>query len=359
MTQQIKFINKDKLQFAATLRKNVNAYFKEKNISIKGNWKTILKSIIMFMIYMVPFVLLITAPINVWYVIPLFIIMGIGKAGMGMSVMHEGVHGSSTDKVWLNKLLGGSMYILGSNVFNWKIQHNVLHHAFTNIDGHDEDIASRFMLRLSQHAPLKKVHRFQYIYAFFLYSIFTLVRIINDFQMLWQYKKEGHTDQHKIKLSMEYVKMTGTKLAYFFIVIGLPLLLTSFNWWLILLGFLFMHMTAGIIMGTIFQMAHQVEGADQPLPNAEGNMENEWAIHQLHTTANFARDNRWLSWFIGGLNFQIEHHLFPNINHIHYRNLSLIVEKTAKDFGLPYNYKASFRHAFVSHVRTLKALGRR
>jgi linoleoyl-CoA desaturase len=120
-----------------------------------------------------------------------------------------------------------------------------------------------------------------------------------------------------------------------------------------------MHLTAGFIMGTIFQMAHQVEGVEQPLPNKDGNIENEWAIHQLYTTANFARNSKVLSWFIGGLNFQIEHHLFPNINHIHYKPISLIVEQTAREFGLPYNNKATFGQAFISHVRTLKALGRK
>ena len=359
MAKTLKFINTDKQQFMATVRKNVNDYFKEKGISPKGGWKIILKTIIMITIYLAPFIIMLTVNMSAWFMLPLIILMGIGMAGIGMSVMHEGVHGSSSSKSWVNKLLGGSMYTLGSNVFNWKIQHNILHHSFTNIDGYDEDIQSRVIIRLSKHAPLWKIHRFQYIYAFFLYSLLTINRMVGDFKLFWAYNKAGFAKQHQVKPAIEYMYMIAAKAIYLFITIGLPLLLTNLAWWQVLLGFFIMHLVAGAIMSTVFQMAHQVEGLVQPLPNSDGNIENEWATHQMYTTANFSRNNRFLSWFVGGLNFQIEHHLFPNINHIHYRNISVIVEKTAYDFGLPYIKNASFRQAFVSHVRTLKALGRK
>jgi linoleoyl-CoA desaturase len=146
---------------------------------------------------------------------------------------------------------------------------------------------------------------------------------------------------------------------YFFTAIGLPIIFSGFTWWQVLLGFFIMHCTAGMIMSIVFQMAHIVEGVDQPIPNPSGNIENEWAIHQLQTTANFSRRSRIMNWFIGGLNFQIEHHLFPNICHIHYRKISHIVEKTALEYGLQYNMKTTFVHALVSHTRMLKSLGRK
>ena len=112
-------------------------------------------------------------------------------------------------------------------------------------------------------------------------------------------------------------------------------------------------------MAIVFQLAHVVEDVQQPLPTSEGNIENEWAIHQLQTTANFARNNRFINWFVGGLNFQVEHHLFPNICHIHYRKISYIVERTAREYGLPYHLKPSFISAVASHTRMLKVLGRK
>ena len=353
----IKF-ERDKTQFMSALRKNVNNYFKEKNISTKGNWKLVLKSVVMLSAYLVPFILMLTVPMYGWMIFPLAVIMGIGMAGTGMGVMHDGLHGSAFKKGWLNDLTGSTMYLLGSTTFNWKVQHNVLHHTFTNIDGMDEDIAGHTTLRFSRHAPLKKIHRFQHIYAFFLYSLMTISKLYKDFFQLHNYNKTGITRQQNGKPTWEYLKLIGSKALYFCMAIGLPLLFADFTWWQILLGFLIMHCTAGFLMSIVFQMAHVVEGVDQPLPNQHGNIENEWAIHQLQTTANFSRSNRFLNWCVGGLNFQIEHHLFPNISHVHYRKISHIVERTALEYGLPYNMKPSFIGAIASHARMLKMLGR-
>lgn len=342
----------------AVLKKNVNEYFKEKGISSKGNWKMGVKSAVMLSLYLVPFVLILTLPMAGWMIFPLSILMGIGMAGTGMSVMHDAAHGSFSKKAWLNELLGSTIVLLGTTGFNWKVQHNVLHHTFTNIDGMDEDIGGRELLRFSKHSPLKKIHRFQHFYAYFLYSLMTLSKLIKDFFQLHEYNKSGITKEQNAKPALEYVKLIGTKVIYLLATIGLPLIFSDFTWWQVLLGFIVMHCTGGIIMAIVFQMAHIVEGVDQPLPGKDGNIENEWAIHQLQTTANFSRRSRIMNWFIGGLNFQIEHHLFPNICHIHYRKISLIVERTAREYGLPYNVKSTFAHALVSHARMLKALGR-
>ncbi len=151
--------------------------------------------------------------------------------------------------------------------------------------------------------------------------------------------------------------MSIRKLSYLILILGLPIYFTDFLWWQVLIGFFVMHWVASLILAVIFQLAHVVEGALQPFPSHEGNMEHEFLVHQLLTTADFARNNKVLSWYIGGLNFQVIHHLFPNICHIHYRNLSFIVEKTANEFNLPYNLKPSFGAALRSHVKRLKELG--
>ena len=116
-----------------------------------------------------------------------------------------------------------------------------------------------------------------------------------------------------------------------------------------------MHWVASIILSFVFQMAHVVEGAEQASNIEE--VETNWHVHQLHTTSDFARNNKLLGWYIGGLNFQIEHHLFPNICHIHYNKIAPIVEQTAKEFGIDYNLKSSFIAAFYSHILRLKELG--
>lgn len=355
----VRFVNKDRVQFAATLRKNVGSYFKEKQISMKGTSAMLVKAAIMLSLYFGPFVAILFFPMSAWLLLVLAAVMGIGMAGIGMSVMHDAAHESFSTKGWLNKLFTNTMYLIGGNVFNWKMQHNVFHHTFTNIQGLDEDIRSRVVIRMSHQDPLKKIHRFQYLYVFFLYSLMTLSKLVGEFFQLNEYNKTGVTRQQNAKPRREYFKLILSKAIYLFVAIGLPMLLTSFAWWQVLLGFLVMHLTAGIIMSVVFQMAHVVEGADQPVLNTEGNIDNEWAIHELVTTANFSKKSRLLSWYIGGLNFQIEHHLFPNISHMHYRKIAPIVERTAKEFGLPYNQKRTFLDALISHIKMLKELGRR
>src|SRR6218665_3016583 len=299
----LKFVAKDRGQFTATLRKNVNDYFKEKGISSKGNFKMVFKSITMIACYLTPFILMLTLPMSGWLIFPLSAAMGIGMAGIGMSVMHDAVHGSFSKRTWLNKLFSATMYIIGGNTFNWRVQHNILHHTYTNIEGFDEDIEPKGSLRLSKQTPLKKVHRFQHVYAFFLYCFLTLSRLVSEFFRLSKYNKTGITKQQGANPAREMVRLSLTKAAYLIVIIGLPLIFSGFSWWLILLGFLVMHLVAGILMSTVFQMAHLVEIADQPLPDKLGVINNEWMIHELQTTANFSRKSRWFGWLIGGVNF--------------------------------------------------------
>ena len=356
----IRFANEDKSQetFSSALRKNVNNYFKENNISQNANSTMVIKTIVMVSLYLVPFILLLTINTPTWLAIVYTVIMGIGIAGTGMGVMHDAVHGSYSKKKWVNDLLGGSLYLLGSNVLNWKIQHNVLHHTYTNINEYDEDIDSKGPIRLAEKSQLKWFHKHQYIHAFFFYGLMTLSKTYNDFPQLAKYNKMGLTKGQNGKPNWEFLKMIVRKLLYLALIIGLPLYFTQFNWWQVLIGFFIMHWVAGFILAVIFQLAHVVEGADQPIPSEDGNIDNEFAVHQLLTTSDFARNNFFLNWFVGGLNFQVEHHLFPQICHVHYKKLSYIVEKTAKDFNLPYNLKPTFVSAFMSHVKRLKELGK-
>ncbi|MBI5916018.1 MAG: acyl-CoA desaturase [Bacteroidetes bacterium] len=357
--RNIKFKSHDEMQarFAAAVRKNVDNYFKEKAISPKGNWEIKLKSAAMLAIYLVPFALLLFAPMHGWLALLLAVVMGLGKAGIGMGVMHDAAHGSYSRKRWVNELMSANMYLLGSNVFNWKVQHNVLHHTYTNIDGLDGDIASHGPIRLSEHSPVWKIHRYQHLYAFFLYGLMTLSKMVKDFRQLHVYNKAGITREHRRSPVFEMIKVAVFKAAYLFVFIGLPLLLTGFTVWQVLAGFFLMHWVTGVILSVIFQLAHVVEGADQPLEKTSGIIENDWMVHELQTTADFARNNRLLGWYIGGLNFQIEHHLFPHISHVHYRHIAPIVEQTAHEFGYAYNVKPTFINALTSHVQRLKELG--
>lgn len=347
--------------FVSTLNQRVRGYFTTNQISKHANREMIIKTIIMFGLYITPYVLVVTGVITSPFVLVLVpIVMGFGLAGIGLSVMHDANHGAYSSKPWVNDLIGYSLNFVGANAFNWKIQHNVLHHSYTNIHDHDEDISPRGVLRLSPHTRWKWIHQFQHLYAWFLYGLMTIVWMTTkDFVRIVEYQRSGLMAKHKANVTKEWLIMIFTKLFYVGYLIIIPLFFTALAWWQILVGILIMHYLTGFILAVIFQPAHVTHGTEYPLPDENSNMKTNWAIHQLLTTANFGNRSRWFSWYVGGLNFQIEHHLFPNICHVHYRKIAGIVEETAREFGLPYRSYVTFAGALAGHANLLKELGRR
>ncbi len=320
----------------------------------------VIKTIFMFLLYFVPYAAIISNKIsNPWLLLLLAALLGVGAAGIGLSVMHDACHGSYSRYRPLNAVLGYSMNLIGGCAFNWKVQHNVFHHSYTNVDGLDEDIAPAGILRFSPHAKWYQIHRYQFLYSWFFYGLMTLSWLVfKDFRQLRSYTKSGIIEKQKSTAAREWLILFGSKLFFIAYMVGIPVLVTDLTWWQVLVGLVVMHFVTGFLLAIIFQPAHVVPDADFPVSDNSGNMENDWAIHQLLTTMNFAPKSRIFSWFVGGLNFQIEHHLFPHICHVHYKSIAEIVRTTAKEFNLPYYSKPTFLHAIWSHARMLYALGR-
>lgn len=355
---RVRFARAGKASFRSTLTTRVKDYFKEQELSNKANSLMLLKSISMLALYFVPFVLLLTVAASPWLVVGLFFIMGLGMSGVGMSVMHDAAHGAYHSKRAINRLFASSIYLISGNAATWKIQHNILHHTFTNIEGMDEDMDSSGLIRLHPSQQWKRFHRFQKFYTPLVYGLLTINWVMaKDFKQLIRYYKQGiggHTPQ---SIKREWAILVVTKLLYFGLFIVLPLVLIPVAWYWVLAGFLLMHFTAGCILSFVFQLAHMVEGVENMDIPEDGHLSDEWMEHQLKTTANFARNNKLVSWFVGGLNFQVEHHLFPNICHIHYPALSKIVEQTAKEFNLPYFEYPRLGGALRAHMRHLHKMG--
>jgi linoleoyl-CoA desaturase len=345
--------------FNITLNIRVNEYFKSNNISKHGNAEMVIKTCFMFSAYLVPYILILSGVITgFWPLMISVLIMSIGLSGIGLSVMHDANHGAYSSHKWVNTLMGYSLNLIGANSFSWKMQHNVLHHTFTNVYEEDEDIGSRGVLRFTPHTKWKWAHQFQFIYAWFLYGMMTLAwMFIKDFARLNRYHRNGLAKKHNALIAREWMILIATKIFYVGYIFVLPLIFTSLMWWQILLGIFIMHYITGFILAIIFQPAHVIEGTEFPLPDENNQLENNWAIHQLLTTTNFGNKSRWFSWYVGGLNFQIEHHLFPHICHVHYRKISRIVRSTAIEFGLPYKSTTTFYQALVKHLSLLKQLG--
>lgn len=361
LSQQVKFTRGANPDFIRTLRKRVITYFEENNISTHGNWKMVTKTVVMLSLLFGPWVVMVVGGISSpWAVLGLYAIMAIGKSGVGFSVMHDACHGSYSRYPWVNKVLSYTMNFLGGNARNWKIQHNILHHSFTNVEGMDEDIAPpAWLLRFSPHAKRYWIHRMQHIYGWVLYALETLMWCTTkDFISLAKYRREGLLKKEDGKFGVLITKTFIWKLVYFGYILVIPILTTNVSWWVVILGFVLMHLITGLLIALVFQAAHVMPDMEYPLPDDDGNLENNWAVHQILTTTNFAPKSHVFGWFIGGLNFQIEHHLFPNICHIHYKKISSIVRRTAEEYGIPYHSKKYFVQALADHARMLKLLGR-
>lgn len=358
INRKIKFIARDQQQFFATLKSRVETYFREQNRSMYANAPMVVKTIVLLLVYFVPFVVLLLAPVPFALALSLWLLMGIGVAGIGMSVMHDANHGAYSPNQRVNQWIGYSLNLLGASIHNWKLQHNLLHHTYTNIAHLDDDIADKGGLRFSPHTALKSHNRFQWLYAVAVYGITTLYWVtVKDFVQFARYLGNGVNLRTKAQNRVAMIKIIALKLGYFGVVLGLPLL-AGWPVLQVLAGFLIMHFTAGVILTVIFQLAHTVEGTSHPLPDEHGVVDNEWAIHQLNTTANFAPRNRWLSWYVGGLNFQVEHHLFPRICHMHYPAIAPIVRQTAAEFNVPYLENATLGKALRAHFAALRRFGR-
>lgn len=356
----VRFAKRNGEGFYDDLKKNIEAYFRDNNIAKNGNRKMVMKSITIILMYLVPYGVMVSgvASSSLFLYFGLWFLMGIGMVGIGCSVMHDANHGSYSKNKFLNAMLGRIATLVGGYHVTWRLQHNILHHTYTNIEGLDDDIEAGGMLRFSPHAPRHKAYKYQHIYAWVLYCFLTLQwATIKDFKQVYDYHQKGLLRKEKKSLGVTMFQLSLYKLAYYAYIIVLPILFSGVSWGYVILGFVLMHFVAGFLLSAIFQLAHVMEDCEFPLPSGDRKIENNWAVHQVLNTANFSPKSKIMSWFIGGLNRQIEHHLFPNICHIHYVDIAPIVKKTILDHGLPYYEQPNFIAALTKHGEMLKKLG--
>lgn len=354
-----RFSRSQDMEFTKVLKQRVNQYFKDNDISKTANPNMVIKTVFMICLYFVPFILMLTQVVtSTWGMLGMWTIMAFGMAGIGLSIMHDANHASYSNNKKVNDILSYLINFVGGNAENWRIQHNVLHHTYTNIEGADEDMNSLPILRFSPHKQKRKIHRFQFIYAWFFYGLLTLSwATIKEFLQIKRFHQQGLTKKGK-SLNRYFIELFLWKLFYFAYLIALPILILPVNPWFIVLGFVVMHFISGVTLSAIFQAAHIMPDCDYALPDDQNQMKNNWTVHQLLNTCNFGNRNKILTWYVGGLNHQIEHHLFPNICHIHYDKLSKIVKETAEEFKIPYYSYKTFIGALVGHGKMLWSLGR-
>lgn len=340
----------------ATTRARVDQYFKEEGISPNANALMWGKTALFLGGFLALYGLIISGIFSPWIMLPVVALLGMFKAFVGFNICHDAIHGAFSSNTTVNKIFSLVFHLLGASPYVWTITHNAVHHTYTNIPGHDEDIdVAPGLIRISEEDPVNRIQRYQHWYAFPLYSLASLSWAFRkDYKKFFQPKVGQVAIKHP---KVEYFNLFFYKAVYYFLFIVLPLLVLDITWWQFIIGFLVMHMAQGLTMGLVFQLAHVVEGTDYPMPNASGNIEEAWAEHQMRTTANFASDCKISAFFLGGLNRQIEHHLFPKVCHIHYAKIGEIVKQTAHEFNIPYIQSETFAGALKSHFRVLKKFG--
>ncbi len=350
--------NKEQCDFSTLLKKRVSSYFNGNNRSPKANRSMLIKSIVMMGLVALTFTAILCGFTGEIGTALLYGLLGFLVATGTMNIAHDALHGSYVTKSWGNRALGFVMDFFGASSFYWKKEHTVDHHTFTNIAEHDADLIVPILLRLCPKSPHRSFHRFQHWYAPFLYSLNLIHWVyVSDFKRIFNIMTKRFTGP-LMPSKKEIFLLCFFKALHISLFLVLPMIVLTIPWWQVLLGYIGFLSVTGITMTVVFQLAHIVENVAFPLPNETGKIDNSFSKHQLSTTANFATHNKLVGFLFGGLNFQIEHHLFPHICHTHLKEISPIVKQTAEEFGLPYYENSSFFGAIRSHFRTLKKLGR-
>ncbi len=341
--------------FQRALRQRVEEYFKTSGRKPRDCPEMYAKSAIVLSGCVAVYVVLVILAGVWWLAIPLAILLGLALAAAAFNVQHDGGHNAYSERRWVNKLAALTLDLLGGSSYVWARKHNAVHHSYTNVAGHDDDINLGFLGRLSPHQKRLRFHRLQHIYLWVLYGFLPMKwHVYDDFRDLIR----GRTGAHPFPRpkGWDLVTFVGGKVVFFSLAFGLPMLLHP--WWCVLALYAIASFVQGITLSVVFQMAHCVEDAEFPQPEpASCRIESSWAVHQVETTVDFAPRSRIIAWLVGGLNFQVEHHLFPQICHIHYPALSKLVEETCRDFGLRYRAYKTFLAGLASHYRWLRRMG--
>lgn len=353
MTQSIKFNNVNTL-FSKSLKQKTNEYFKDTLQKKTGNRRIFIKATILLTTFFGLYTVLVFVQPHWAISIILCMIFGVNLAAIGFNIMHDAGHNSFSDNKNLNTTLSYTLNLLGGNIYFWKLKHNIAHHTYTNIDGEDHDIEIKFM-RIHHDQQLKKHHRYQRFYFPLLYGISYLAWIFyQDYEKYFRQRMGASSEKFHFPLKEKIIFWTS-KILHLGLFVIVPILLVG--WLPTLLGLLVAGAVCGMSLATVFQLAHVVDATAFKTINAS-KVEEEWMIHQIQSTANFATKNKVLTWILGGLNYQVEHHLFPKISHVHYPAINRIVQQTCREYNIQYHEFNSFWTAFRSHVGVIQSMSR-
>jgi linoleoyl-CoA desaturase len=341
--------------FQLELRRRVDEYFRTTGRRRRDCWQMYLKTAILMASLAVAYLLLVFAAQTWWQSVPLAVLLGLAAAGIGFNIQHDGGHDAYSNHRWINKLMAMTLDFIGGSSYLWHWKHGVIHHTYVNVTGHDSDLNLGIFGRVTPHQRRLAFHRWQHLYLWPLYGFLAMRwQLVDDFRRLIT----GRIGRHRIRrpTGADLVVLVAGKAIFFAWVFGIPLVFHPVN--AVLVHYGIAALVLGTTLATVVQLAHCVEEAAFPAATAgTRRIERAWAVHQAETAVDFARPSRVIAWLLGGLNFQIEHHLFPRISHVNYPAISNLVEQTCRDFGVAYTEHRSFRHGVAAHFRWLRTMG--
>jgi linoleoyl-CoA desaturase len=278
--------------------------------------------------------------------------LGLAAAGIGFCIMHDANHGAFARNRTVNRLATYSLDLIGGSSYVWRVKH-LAHHTYTNVADHDPDIDALPFARFEPTQTRRPWHRFQHVYMWALYALVTVRwQMVTDFTFL----ARGSVGRSRFRRPRGWDLAGFAAGKAFFLVwaVLLPLQLHSPGH--VLLVFAIVSAVASLALTVTFQLSHCLEEA-VTLGSETGPETPEWHVHQVLATSDFAPRNRLIRWYVGGLNHQIEHHLFPRVPHTLHPQLADIVRRTANECGMQYTAHPNTWTALRSHTRWLRQMG--
>ena len=349
--------NPRKELFIQDLRKRVANYFDENGISPYANTEMYLKTAFAIVSWIATYAWIMSDtlsehPIALYLV---YLLLGYIHIFIAFNIMHDATHNAYSSNKYVNKILGYSMDFIGGNQYLFRRMHGA-HHGYVNIHGIDVTLETHGLFRFTPDEPWLPRHKYQHYYTFILYALAMLQwATIKDFK--WFFGEAHIGNQKNIKHPLkEYIILFIGKTVFYGLTLVLPIIFLSAPWYTILGAWVFMHVLPGLTFALIFQVTHVYDGTTYPIPDDEGNLDNNYALHVLETTADFSRHSRLGSWLMGGINIHVIHHILPQVCHVHYPALTKILKETCDDHGIEYQENRTFWMALKKHYQILKHL---
>lgn len=358
MATKVSFMHDpDSTEFTRTLNRRIQHYFTENGISRHANRAMLLKVLLAVLWWTGSYALIL---LNRWSnveLVALYVLHGFGQLFMAFNLAHDANHGALSARRWVNQVFSLAFDVVGVNSYMWRLMHNDSHHFHVNIQETDVAISSNGIFRFSPAERWRPHHRYQHLYAPWIYCLATLEWVfLKDFNW-FIFKRQIGNAVNVRHTPAQWTKLFLFKAFYFGYVLVVPILLLDNPWWVPVTGFLLYHAGIGFSIALIFQTTHVVEGTVYPKADAHGRIHNNYISHLVQTTADYAWRNPVANWFFGCLNVHTVHHIYPHICHVHYPRLTPILVATATEYGFAYREHRGVWQAFRAHLRMLRLLG--